>query len=265
MKSVKNFLFPIITFILIFCLSLPVIAEDGEIRFDKWNQIEESYLITDDSTPSNSSLKNAVLKVTEDEASHRLTILFMLEFNSYTDISNAGIILSFNGGEEILIHTDKEAEYNEDKYFVSTVMLEQEQSNMVFVQTVLGIKDGLTDKRVLTVQVKDTEGLLSNRYTVDISPDVAEQEQTTVSESKKTQDDKTQKTNKTKTTAARTTVSSLTEASVTAGRTEQSKSPPTLSTGKVVGSVTGIFVLILSAGYGLAYLIKSKQQKRGEG
>lgn len=278
MKSIKSFLFLLIITVYVFCLSSSAVAAKDEISFEKWNSIEESYLITDNKTPSNSSLKNAVLKVTEDKASHRMTILFMLEFDSYTDISNLEIIMNVNDGEEIVIYTDKNAEYNEDKYFVSTVTLEQEQTKMVFMQTVLGIKGGLPDRKILTLQIKDTEGVPSNRYTVDISGNDVEdttfttEENTTETTSKNKPADKTKKTSKTnkadktnKTTVTEASLTSLTEDSVTVGHTEKDTSRTTVGTGKVVGVVTGIAVLILSAGFGLSHLIKSMHQKRGEG
>ena len=284
MIRLKHFIFTLLLSVLIISLSVPVCAVQEKIDFAEWNQVEESYIITTDDTPSNSSLKNAVLKTTEDEASNRMTILFMLEFRTFTDINNVDIMVSVNGDEEIVIHTDDPPEYNEDKYFVSNIIHTEEPSKIIYVQTVLGIKDGLPENKTLSLQFRDCEGILSNRYNIELSGGAEElpleeatQEQSTSKTSKTTKtkknnkSDKTQKPAKTskadKTgdyeTQTATDVLS-TENTVTVGYQENIKNS-TVSTGKVVGGITGIIVLVLSAGYGLSHLIKSKQQKRGEG
>lgn len=285
MIRLKGFIITLLLSSLILCLSVPVCAVQEIIDFAEWNQIEESYIITTDDTPSNSSLKNAVLKMTEDEASNRMTILFMLEFNTFTDTNNIDIMIRVNGDEEIIIHTDDAPEYNDDKYFVSNIIHTEEPSKIIYVQTVLGIKDGLPEKKTLSLQFRDCEGILSNRYNIEISDGAEElpseeitQEQTTSKTSKTAKTKKSNKSDKTKKTAKTNKADKTgyyetqtatdmpsTENSVTVGYTENNDKESTVSTGKVVGGITGIIVLVLSAGYGLSHLIHSKQQKRGEG
>lgn len=270
MIRLKGFIITLLLSSLILCLSVSVCAAQEIIDFAEWNQIEESYIITTDDTPSNSSLKNAVLKITEDKASNRMTILFMLEFNTFTDVNNVDIIMKVNGDEEIVIHTDNPPEYNEDKYFVSNIIHTEEPSKIIYVQTVLGIKDGLPEKKTLSLQFRDCEGILSNRYNIEISVGSEEpassdvtKEQTTSKTKRNNKSDKT-KTDKTDKNNSSVTDLSSTENTLMLGHTENNKDV-TVSTSKVVGGITGIIVLVLSAGYGLSHLIHSKQQKRGEG
>lgn len=268
MKSLKSFLFILLLSVYIFCFSVSVCAAEEIIDFHKWNSIEATALITDESIPSNSSLKSAVVKMTEDEDSNRITLLFMLKFGTFTDISKAEIIIRINGGEKIIIHTDEPHEYNEDKYFASAVVHNDGQSGILHVQTVLGIKDGLPEKKILTLQFRDCDGILSNRYEVDLSGNAENSSQSTKKQTA-TKTNKTNKSYKTKTDKTDKDQNSAddlsaSENTLTLRHTENNKDV-TVSTSKVVGGITGIIVLVLSAGYGLSHLINSKQQKRGEG
>lgn len=262
MKLIKSFLLLLIICVTVSAASVLSVAENPD--FAKWNSISKHLVITDSQTPSNSSLKNAILKVIPEADSNRLHLLFMLEFDTFTDLSNAGVIMSVNDGENIFLYTDKTAEYNEDKYFVSTKTNCTEDTKTVFIETVLGIKDGIPEKLNLTLKIRDTEGILSNTYTVDVTPFLNSNDQTTSATQPKSETDKNRASTTEKVSASGTVTKSSEYMLLPTNQVNNTvtKVPDTFS---LAGIATGIFVLVLTTVFCASHLLRRKKEERDEG
>ncbi len=156
---------------------------------------------------SNSDLCFAAVKVKYDRSINRIYLLFTLEFEKFSDIESCGVIMNFNGMGSIKVMCDGTAEYNNNVYFAE---LEDElhdvHSKNVLLETTVGIKSGIPENVIMSVNVIDTNGVKSNTYNVDITEDeesVDDPDETT----KKTSAEKTAKvrTTKVKTTKVKTT------------------------------------------------------------
>lgn len=200
MDKVKKLLTLLCAIIFAASLSFTVSAE--KINIDSWNKDSILYDVLDNTAESNSAVEYAFLRVKYDRPSNRIRFLFMLELSSFTDESNAGVTLSINGDEEITLHLNGTAEYNEDKYYAEISHLSYPMTNILYLEVTLGIKKGIPDTVNLEFNVYDTEGVASNTYCVDITETLTDTDST----DSQAQTDKTEeKTTKTKTTKVKTT------------------------------------------------------------
>ena len=157
----------------------------GDIDLAKWNNESALYtVLNDDDVHSNSAVVMAFLRTDYDRPSNRIRMLFSLELDSFTDESKAGVRISVNGGEDIVLHADGTAEYNEEEYFAALVTESDPRTKTLYLEVTLGIKRGIPESVVLDFNFYDTEGLASNTYSVDISekseePTLTEKDETT--------------------------------------------------------------------------------------
>lgn len=151
---------------------------------------------------SNSDLCFAAVKVKYDRSINRIYLLFTFEFEEFNDIESCGVIMNFNGMGNIRLMCDGTAEYNNSVYFAE---LEDElhdvHSKNVLLEATVGIKSGIPENVIMTVNVIDTNGVRSNTYSVDIT----EEEEPTDDSDETTRKFSLEKTTKVKTTKVKTT------------------------------------------------------------
>ncbi len=146
-----------------------VLNSAANIDIGDWTANSAVYPIVDSSVHSNCAVIQAYLRVKYEHQSNRIKLLFMLELDSFTDESNAGVTMTVNDGEEITLHLNGDAEYNNEEYFAEIEPLFDSRTKTLYMQVTLGIKEGIPERTVLRFKVYDTEGAASNAYTVDIT------------------------------------------------------------------------------------------------
>lgn len=183
---------------------------------------------------SNSDLCFAAVKVKYDRSINRIYLLFTLEFEEFNDIESCGVMMNFNGMGNIKMMCDGTAEYNNSVYFAE---LEDElhdvHSKNVLLEATVGIKSGIPENVIMTVNVFDTNGVRSNTYRVDITDEekpTDESDETT----RKASAEKTtkEKTTKVKTTKVKTTKVKTTKLKTTKYKTTKAKKSKTDEIGK---------------------------------
>ncbi len=212
MRTIKRFAAVFVATVCVFLSGTQAFAR--QIDFDEWNYHEQVIVIADSDAESNSGLRNAQLKVKYDYPSHRMTLLFMLKFDSFTDGDNPSVMLSLNRDESVSFNLNGEAEYNEDKYYLDFLSYAQPTSGVVFFEVTLGVKEGIAATNVLTVVFTDPQGVLSNTYVVNLTEDelnLSEDEQPSDEDDESQGKSKTSKTTKTKTTKVKTTKNKTTK------------------------------------------------------
>lgn len=121
---------------------------------------------------SNSDLCFAAVKVKYDRSINRIYLLFTLEFEKFNDIEACGVIMNFNGMGNIRVMCDGTTEYDNNVYFAEFGdELHDVHSKNVLLETTVGIKSGIPENVIMTVNVIDTNGAKSNTYDVDITED----------------------------------------------------------------------------------------------
>lgn len=215
MRTIKRFAAVFVATVCVFLSGTQAFAR--QIDFDEWNYHEQVIVIADSDAESNSGLRNAQLKVKYDYPSHRMTLLFMLKFDSFTDGDNPSVMLSLNRDESVSFNLNGESEYNEDKYYLDFLSYAQPTSGVVFFEVTLGVKEGIAATNVLTVAFTDPQGVLSNTYVVNLTEDelnLSEDDQPTDEDDEDDESQgksKTSKTTKTKTTKVKTTKNKTTK------------------------------------------------------
>ena len=186
--------------------------------FAQWYDVP-LYTVLDDGKASNSAVDCINLRVERDNETHRLHMLFMTELKSFGQIENAGVRMSFDGLSDILLMCDGTEEYDDSEYFAEmTDMIYDDKSMTVYMEVTVGIKPGLPD--VMYFSIFDTDGIISNTYTVefeDDTDDIGEEE------SQQDKTDKTEKTKKTRTTKIKTTKVKTTKIKTTKKKTTKTK------------------------------------------
>lgn len=213
MRTIKRFAAVFVATVCVFLSGTQAFAR--QIDFDEWNYHEQVIVIADSDAESNSGLRNAQLKVKYDYPSHRMTLLFMLKFDSFSDGDNPSVMLSLNRDESVSFNLNGESEYNEDKYYLDFLSYAQPTSGVVFFEVTLGVKEGIATTNVLTVVFTDPAGVLSNTYVVNLTEDelnLSEDEQPSDEDDESQGKSKTSKTKKTKTTKVKTTKTKKTKA-----------------------------------------------------
>lgn len=183
-------------------------AVNAEAAFDgrKWEDAPV-YVLLEANSESNSDLCFAVVKVRYSKEINRVHILYMLEFESYSDPALCGVIMDFNDMGRVMIMADGTVEFDQDIYYAElNNVLSDKNSMNVILEVTVGIKSGIPDDLILDTYVFDTNGIKSNEYSNDISeeidsPEGSDDEQSSESAEKTTK----VKTTKTKTTKVKTT------------------------------------------------------------
>lgn len=179
-------------------------ASAEKVNLDLWNTDSTLYEVLESGAETNSAVEYVFLRAKFDRPSNRIKLLFMLELDSFTDEANAGVTLSVNGDEEITLHLNGNAEYNEDKYYAQINSASDPMTKTLFLEVILGIKKGIPETVSLEFNVYDTEGIASNTYSVDITQTDGE-DTSEAPETEKTSKTKTSKTTKVKTTKSKIT------------------------------------------------------------
>lgn len=184
--------------------------------------------ILDSDEESNSDLSFAMAKVKYDYDNNRIRLLFTFEFKKFNDVNSCGVIMNFNGMDNIKMMYDGSAEYNNDVYYVEPEghPLYDASSRNVLLETTVGIKSGIPDNVIMNLIVLDTNGVKSNTYEVDITEEIEEPEDNPGDVTKKTSAEKTtkEKTTKVKTTKVRTTKIKTTKKKTTKRKSTKRKS-----------------------------------------
>ena len=215
MRTIKRFAAVFVATVCVFLSGTQAFAR--QINFDEWNYHEQVIVIADSDAESNSGLRNAQLKVKYDYPSHRMTLLFTLKFDSFTDGDNPSVMLSLNRDESISFNLNGESEYNEDKYYLDFLSYAQPTNGVVYFEVTLGVKEGIAATNVLTVVFTDPQGVLSNTYVVNLVEDELNLSEDDQPSDEDDEDDesqgksKTSKTTKTKTTKVKTTKNKTTK------------------------------------------------------
>ena len=168
MKVLRKLILVLMTVFLV--AAFPASGFAQSINLAEWNQLEETIVLAEDGVNTNSGLKNALMKVKYDYPSHRMTMLFMLRYNSFTDGENIGMSFNINGGDEIVLHLNGSLEYNEESYFAEFLTASTPTAGVVYFEIVLGIKEGIPEQQLLTAKFYDPDGVVSNTLTADLTP-----------------------------------------------------------------------------------------------
>ena len=248
------------------CIHIPVSAE--KIDLDKWNTDSTLYTIINDGSHSNSAVVMAFLRVRYDRPSNRILMLFCLELDSYTETNKSGVRMQINGGEDIILHADSTAEYNEDKYFAQLRSTADKLTKTVFLEVTLGIKDGLPENVQLDFNLYDTEGIASNLYSLDITEnsDIHPDNQadgTTSLTTKRTATTKRTKTTKSKskttTRSAQDKTTAESESSAVSLRQENpDEAVVNITENERVAAITVALACVFLAALGGGYIIRRK-------
>lgn len=162
--------------VLAFLLCSHLSAGAEGIDLGKWNNEGTLYtVLNDEGRYSNSAVVMAFLRTDYDHPSNRIRMLFSLELDSFTDESKSGVRMSVNGGEDIILHADGTAEYNEDEYFASLISASDPRTKTLYLEVTLGIKQGIPDSVILDFNFYDTQGTASNTYSIDITESPVQQ------------------------------------------------------------------------------------------
>ena len=214
-------------FVLILCALLilcPIFgAEICAFDFAGWYEAP-LYTVLDDGTPSNSAVDCIFVRVKRDDETHRLHLLFMTEMKSFGAIENAGVKMSFDDLSEIVLMCDGTGEYDDSEYFAEmTDMIYDDKSMTVYMDVTVGIKSGLPD--VMYFSIFDTDGVISNSYTVELESEADETDEADVqNKTEKSSKTKKIKTTKVKTTKVKTTKKKTTKVKTTKeSRTEKTE------------------------------------------
>lgn len=268
-------------FVLILCTLLilcPIFgAEICAFDFAGWYEAP-LYTVLDDGTPSNSAVDCIFVRVKRDDETHRLHLLFMTEMKSFGAIENAGVKMSFDDLSEIVLMCDGTGEYDDSEYFAEmTDMIYDDKSMTVYMDVTVGIKSGLPD--VMYFSIFDTDGVISNSYTVEFESEAEETDEAGVQnkteKSSKTKKIKTTKvkTTKKKTTKVKTTKKSRTEKTEEGYSIEQKsasvsldKEIPVSNDRHLIVTVCSAAVIACAAGgcaVGIAKIIKKQNTDQG--
>ncbi len=178
--------------------------------FAQWYDVP-LYTVLDDGKASNSAVDCINLRVERSDETHRLHMLFMTELKSFGQIENAGVKMSFDDLSEIVLMCGGTEEYDDSEYFAEmTDMIYDEKSMTVYMEVTVGIKPGLPD--VMYFSVYDTDGIISNTYTVEFE---SESEETGEENTQQNKTEKSSKTKKVRTTKVKTTKKKTTKAKTT--------------------------------------------------
>lgn len=212
----KRFVAVFVTMVCTFSFSFQSSAKTIDIS--EWIENENLTMVADPNIPSNSGLKFAQLKVKYDYPSNRIIMLFMLSFSPFTQEEFPEIRFRLNGGDELSVNLNGETEYNAQEYYLEFISKADYSSGNVWFEIVFGVKDGIPERRELTVVFYDPSGVPSNTYTVSLNDETepsseepankAETQSRYDKNNNKTQQ-KTEKTQKTKTTESKETASAV--------------------------------------------------------
>lgn len=196
--------------------------------FAKWNE-SRLFSVLEDGTDSNSDFEIIILRLMQDDEAHQLHFLVMAELSELNDINNAGIRMKFNGIGTVELFCDGSADYDSGKFFAQTDnILSDTGSNDIWIEFTVGIKAGIPENLAVELSLYDTDGVISNTYTVDISEDSLEEitdseaEDGFAGDTGKTVKAEKVKTTKVKTTKVKTTKTKTTKVKTT--KTTKSKS-----------------------------------------
>lgn len=215
-----------ILFLIAAILVSTVFAAYASFDSTSWDSAEY-YGVLDYGDASNSDLCYAGIKVKYERETNRIRLLFLLGFEKLNDINLCGVIMNFNGMGNIKLLSDGTAEYNNDIYFaeIDNEIYDKNSLNVV-IETTVGIKSGIPDNVIMDVFIVDTDGVKSNRYSVDITEETDEEP----SEEKRTSKTQSEKQTKEKTTKAKTTKVKTTKVKTTKIKTSKSQKIKTSKT-----------------------------------
>ncbi|MBP9988757.1 MAG: hypothetical protein KBT46_04585, partial [Ruminococcus sp.] len=171
-----------------------------------------------------------------DYESNRIKIAFMLTYDNgeFADEYKTGACFNINSLGQATIKADATTEYNETVYYVQLIEEKCDPvTHSILIETVIGLKNGLTPHNIMSVYFFDTHGVRSNTFTVDIS-DINQTASVTVSSSEKPSKTTKLKTTKSKTTKIKTTKSKTAKLKTTKtksfkNQTKENKITETLS------------------------------------
>lgn len=209
--------------VLAFAFSVSVFAEIP--NFAKWNECA-MYPVLSDGSDSNSDVEFIALRVNPELESNQLHMLFIVNLTSFEDEANAGISISFNDLGTVELFCDGTADYDSEVFFAEIDNLFSDENSMLLeMEITVGIKPGIPDNLILSLNMYDTHGIASNTYEVDITDSYAEE----VSEDEAAASadgaaEKTVKTKKVRTTKYKTTKVKTTKVKTTKTKTSKDNS-----------------------------------------
>lgn len=152
----KRFVAVFVTMVCTFSFSFQSSAKTIDVL--EWIENENLTMVADPNIPSNSGLKFAQLKVKYDYPSNRIIMLFMLSFSPFTQEEFPEIRFRLNGGDELSVNLNGETEYNAQEYYLEFISKADYSSGNVWFEIVFGVKDGIPERRELTVVFYDPSG-----------------------------------------------------------------------------------------------------------
>lgn len=218
MSFFKRFFILLISALFILSLSLSSFCAAPDISdwFDA-----ETYEILSDGSQSNSAVDCVILKIKRDYDSNRLHMLFMVEMSSFNSEENAGLKIRFSNIGTVKIMCSGESEYDDELFFAEiNGTLSDVRSKTLFIETTVGIKDGIPDDLILDFTVYDTDGIASNTFSADIS---VESEDAEAEGQNDGDDDEDSENGKKKTTKKKTTKKKTTKKKTTKKKTTKKK------------------------------------------
>ncbi len=165
MKFIRKFA---AVFVVMIC-AFSFYVSAASINLVEWIEEENLTMVAAPDVHSNSDLKSAQLKVKYDYPSNRMIMFFMLSFSPFTEEDFPEIRFCLNGGDELAVNLNGETEYNEEEYYLEFTSKVDYRSGNVWFEVVFGVKDGIPEKRELTIVFFDPSGVPSNTYTVNLA------------------------------------------------------------------------------------------------
>lgn len=169
-------------------------------NFEKWNQ-KRLFSVLDYGTDSNSDYTFICLRSDRDDETHQLHLLVMASMNEFNGEEKTGVRLTFKGIGTVELYADGRADYDSSIFSAGIDnILSDEHSKDIWFELTVGIKPGIPEQNIIELSLYDSNGVISNTYTVDLS----ENSEDEITE-KADVTDKTSKTQKIKTTKVKTT------------------------------------------------------------
>ncbi len=213
----NRFIAAIFVFTLFFAFSAGTFAAVPD--FEKWNQTR-LFGVLDSGTDSNSDYTFICLRTDSDEKAHQIHFLVMGSMKEFNGEDKTGVKITFGNIGTVELFADGRTDYDSSLFFAGIDnILSDEHSKDIWFELTVGIKAGIPEENIIELSLYDSNGIISNTYTVDISENSEDEitEKTAGTEkSSKTQKTKTAGTSKvrtTKTTKSKTSKSAKTRTS----------------------------------------------------
>lgn len=163
---------------------------DGKINLYEWEECEQTVLF-DDAGVSGNAYHSLCVKHKYIEEDRRIYLGILMEnLNSELDkapenMTNT-VYISFNNSSEIVLHSDRTAEYNEDEFFLNFDCFADSFGGCAYEMECVLKELKYDEILTMNIRVEDYNGDVSQTYQINIkSEELKEEESLSVAESEK--------------------------------------------------------------------------------